>query len=177
MLEETVIRIPSPAENPDGFHRRYHVTKADGSPADPDAIYLVLRLDDGCKDKEHLRMCRSAARSYASYGPRHLDGMCFELAELLDRLDPPVQHHPENHSHEIATLEDCLILGFTVANDGTVFHPNEPGMMVEETPRGLVLKYRQWDEGPEPIYLHHRRPNVGDVDDWDDRVSDVVEMS
>lgn len=56
--------LPSAADNPTGLHRRYIVTKADGTPCDPDAFYFVLRLDSGGDDKQHIKACRAAARAY-----------------------------------------------------------------------------------------------------------------
>lgn len=56
----------SEGENPYGFHRKYAVSKADGSPVDPNAEYLVLRLDDGCKQSPHFRASRKAAHTYAN---------------------------------------------------------------------------------------------------------------
>jgi len=41
-----------------GLYNKYNITKADGSPMDPNAFYFVLRLD---KDK-HARV---AAKAYA----------------------------------------------------------------------------------------------------------------
>ena len=41
-----------------GWRRKYHITKADGRPVDPKAIYFVLRLDeDSC--------ARAAMQTYA----------------------------------------------------------------------------------------------------------------
>ena len=44
-----------------GLYNKYIVQKADGSPVDPDAFYLVLRLDKG----EYLEACRAGAISFA----------------------------------------------------------------------------------------------------------------
>lgn len=83
--------IPSAEENPHGLHRRYVVTKADGSPCDPNAIYLVLRLDSGGKDQEHIAACRVSARKYADEAPGRLSKMTHELRRLLDRLEGSVR--------------------------------------------------------------------------------------
>ena len=56
--------IPTIAANPVGLHRRYNVTKANGEPCDPNAVYFVLRLDDNGDDDTHLIACREAARAY-----------------------------------------------------------------------------------------------------------------
>lgn len=43
------------------LENRYIVTKADGSPVDPDAYYLVLRLDPKGSDKVWTHLCRITA--------------------------------------------------------------------------------------------------------------------
>lgn len=78
--------LPTIEENPNGFHQRYIVTKASGEPVDPDAVYLVLRLDNGGKDKEHVRACRIAAVHYACAAPPHMKQMADELMEKLRRF-------------------------------------------------------------------------------------------
>ena len=59
-------QVPSPEENPHGFHARYKITKADGSPVDPRALYFVLRLDPHGSDMVHLAACRAAAKTYCA---------------------------------------------------------------------------------------------------------------
>jgi len=44
-----------------GFYQKYKVEYADGSPIDPRAQYLVLRLDAG----EYLSACRAGAAAFA----------------------------------------------------------------------------------------------------------------
>ncbi|WP_219824447.1 hypothetical protein, partial [Enterobacter cloacae complex sp. 4DZ1-17B1] len=58
--------MQSAEQNPNGFHSRYSVTKADGSPCDPDAIYFVLRVDSGGSDPKHIAACRAALLRYAT---------------------------------------------------------------------------------------------------------------
>ena len=43
--------IPEKTENPEGLHRKFNVTKADGSPVDPGAEYFLLRLDEDADPK------------------------------------------------------------------------------------------------------------------------------
>jgi len=82
-----------PDENSDGLDLRYVVSRADGKPTDPDAIYFVLRLDSGCKDKQHLLACRSALRAYireTTWGDSetsHLETIGSDLKTLLDTLE------------------------------------------------------------------------------------------
>ena len=59
------MKILKQEDNPDGFHCRYNVTKTDGTPSDPNAMYFVLRLDGNGKDERHINACRSAAIAYA----------------------------------------------------------------------------------------------------------------
>ena len=76
-------------ENPKGFHSRYIVSKANGEPVDPDAIYFVLRVDNGGDDPMHLCACRSALRAYAEIAMRtgHLKQLGEELWSMLNELD------------------------------------------------------------------------------------------
>ena len=59
--------IPTKTENPNGFHARYSVSKLDGSPMPEGFESFILRLDDGARDKVHLRACREAVLTYADY--------------------------------------------------------------------------------------------------------------
>jgi len=85
--------MPIETEKPHEFNERYEVTNADGTPTDPDAIYFVLRLDSGCKDKQHLLACRSAARAYireTTWGDSetsHLETIGRDLKTLLNTLE------------------------------------------------------------------------------------------
>lgn len=81
--------IPSQLMNPNGLHRRYTVSKADGSPVDPVAEYFVLRLDPFCRDQDHLEACWAAAREYAYHimsVPR-LKLLAMELLLLVDNSE------------------------------------------------------------------------------------------
>lgn len=79
--------LPTPEENPNGLHGRYKVTKADGSPCDPKAIYFVLRIDGNGSDLEHIAACRLAAMKYVQNAPDHLQQMANELQSLLLLLE------------------------------------------------------------------------------------------
>ena len=50
------------SEKPKGLYRKYVVTKANGKPIDPNAEFLVLRLDGG----QYVTACRDAARRFAA---------------------------------------------------------------------------------------------------------------
>jgi hypothetical protein len=48
-----------------GLYFKYGITKTNGDPVDPDALYFVLRLDSGGDDPIHIEACRRAALVYA----------------------------------------------------------------------------------------------------------------
>lgn len=81
------------SENPNGLHQRYIVTKADGSPVDPNAIYFVMRLDSGGKDPTHIQAGRNAACEWANTilgmgdVAKHLHQTALETIELVERLE------------------------------------------------------------------------------------------
>lgn len=75
--------IRSKSENPNGLHARYQVTKSDGSPTDPNAVYFVLRLDYGGSDHAHVQACRAAAVRWCECAPSHLRRVADELMSRL----------------------------------------------------------------------------------------------
>lgn len=83
--------LKSKAENPTGLHQRYIVTKADGSLVDPDAVYFVMRLDDGGKDSTHIEAGREAAMRWAqsiiSMGDKskHLHQVANDVIQLVNQ--------------------------------------------------------------------------------------------
>lgn len=80
--------LPPKSHNPLGFHKKYNITKVDGTPVDPDAIYLVLRLDG--KDGPRIQSARAGARAYADELLRSnagLDQVAYDIIERLDMLD------------------------------------------------------------------------------------------
>ncbi len=84
-----MMNAPSQTENPTGYHARYEIKKADGTPCDPSAVYFVLRLDSGGGDHHHIAACRAAMRAYiesATGGP--LDDLALDLEGLLDEQSP-----------------------------------------------------------------------------------------
>lgn len=74
-------------DNPNGLHQRYRVSKADGSPTDPRAVYFVLRLDGFGDDPGHVAACRAAARSYADNAPEWMKQTADELRKLVGYFD------------------------------------------------------------------------------------------
>ncbi len=78
--------IPTEEENPDGLNQRYNVTKANGEPCDPRAVYFVLRLDSYGDDPEHIEACRAAAKTYYEKCPDYLEKVRYELFRLVQKL-------------------------------------------------------------------------------------------
>lgn len=76
---EPTNRIPEISENPDGLHRRYIISKADGSPIDEGAQYFVLRLDDNGKDRRHVEACRAAILRYAERIQTHIPKLAEDI--------------------------------------------------------------------------------------------------
>ena len=58
-----------------GFYSKYIVLKADGSPVDPEAQYVVLRIDDGT----YVDACRAGVQAFADRvrreNPQLADGL------------------------------------------------------------------------------------------------------
>lgn len=83
--------IPAKADNPNGLHQRYIITKADAEPMDPMATYFVLRLDNMGRDGLHIAACRAAARAYADFvqsgAAPHLAKVGEQLRNLCDNFD------------------------------------------------------------------------------------------
>lgn len=83
--------IPAISDNPNGLHRRYNVTKANGEPTDPMATYFVLRLDHFGRDGAHIAASRAAALAYVEYvksnDAKHLERMADELRTVVGNLE------------------------------------------------------------------------------------------
>ena len=62
-----------------GLYPKYKITRLDGTPADLDAQYFVLRLDSD-------RHARVAARAYAESIRQDNPLLCDDLNRQLDRL-------------------------------------------------------------------------------------------
>ena len=80
---------PTPEDRAAGIEYKYNITRADGSPVDPQGMYFVLRLDyhEGC-DPRHIEACRRAARAYAAHATDNLPVLSRELLEYLDASAP-----------------------------------------------------------------------------------------
>ena len=56
--------LPTKAENPNGLHTRYRVSKIEGE-VDDRAVYFVLRVDPDGSDPDWTRRCRNAVAGLA----------------------------------------------------------------------------------------------------------------
>ncbi len=74
---------PTREQNPLGFHTHYQIRHADGTPVDADAVYFVMRLDDGGKDKKHVEACRDGILKYADKIKDHLPVLASELRSIV----------------------------------------------------------------------------------------------
>lgn len=102
-------QIPTQSENPNGFHQRYHIVKFIKNrkynpydlsnnepefrtyPVDSSSEYFVLRLDEGGKDRQHIKACRVAINAYADAIEHHLPELAKDLRERYPLLSPPSQ--------------------------------------------------------------------------------------
>lgn len=80
---------PTPEDKAAGIKHKYNITRADGSPVDPQGMYFVLRLDyhEGC-DTRHISACRRAAEAYAIHATDNLPKLSEELLSYLKRTAP-----------------------------------------------------------------------------------------
>lgn len=66
----------------EGLYRKYIIQKASGEPVDPNAIYIVLRIDSG----KYLYACRAGVAAFAEavreHNPILADDIQIELEEL-----------------------------------------------------------------------------------------------
>ena len=74
--------LPTPEENPDGLHRKYHIQKTNGQPLDPNSIYFVLRLDG---NNPHAAACRAAALVYCDRIEEHIPQLAGDLRAEVRR--------------------------------------------------------------------------------------------
>lgn len=98
--------IPTQKENPNGLHQRYYVEKLAPHPrradreymerygvpefirvkTDPGSEYFVMRLDEGGKDREHIRACRIGIHAYAKAIEHHIPELAKDLRERYPLL-------------------------------------------------------------------------------------------
>lgn len=76
--------IPLKADNPDGLHLKYFISKVNGKPVDEEAEYFVLRLDppkitDSEETKAHRAACKSAVIKFAQEILKTNSKLCIDL--------------------------------------------------------------------------------------------------
>lgn len=88
---------PTQGENPNGLHSRYHIQKIVRSngpfddkliPTEEGSEYFVMRLDEGGKDREHIKACRIGVHAYADAIEHHLPELAKDLKERYPLLTP-----------------------------------------------------------------------------------------
>lgn len=88
--------IKTQTENPKGLHQRFYLQKIQQQPngsvtfeqVDENAEYFVMRLDEGGKDREHIKACRIGVHAYANSIEHHLPELAKDLRERYPLLDP-----------------------------------------------------------------------------------------
>ena len=77
------MKLKEKISNPSGLHRKYVVSKADGSPVDEDAVYFVLRVDSGGQT-DHVEASRAAMKEYALKIRYFLPKLAADILKELD---------------------------------------------------------------------------------------------
>jgi len=90
-------KIPTQTENPNGLHKRYEIRKVvknenageqiggiivpefSTKRVDEGSEYFVMRLDEGGKDREHIKACRIGVLAYADAIEHHLPELAKDL--------------------------------------------------------------------------------------------------
>jgi hypothetical protein len=141
------INLPSRESNPDGLHRHYIVTKADGT-SNPDAKYFVLRLDLDGGDKEHAAACRKAAQTYIRNAPKHMRRVVEELAEWADLQE----EEDRELNSQIQVMIDKLAAWVRLESFGFSLNwlggcgPYKPGWVVDYAKDGKAVKAVEVDD-------------------------------
>lgn len=89
-------------ENPKGLHQRFVIRKIVGwssvpgsfyeglkprtKAVDKDAEYFVMRLDEGGKDREHIKACRIGVHAYADAIEATIPELAKDLRERYPKL-------------------------------------------------------------------------------------------
>lgn len=73
------------------LEKKYIITKADGSEVDPEAVYIVLRVDKKAVDQAHARASREAVKAYSRYILRsstsRLHQLGIDLFSLIRKIE------------------------------------------------------------------------------------------
>ena len=79
-VPDTEGMVPTKEENPNGFHRKYAVTRLDGKPLPDDAEFVVLRVDKGT-DPNFRDAALEAIQVFAREIFPHNEQMAVEMLE------------------------------------------------------------------------------------------------
>lgn len=125
-------QVPTREENPNGFHRRYNITNADGTAVSPGALFFVLRLDPDARDVCHTAACRKAAEAYERAVRKHptLSVVGQELLRAVSKTGLLTGYRPANVGHN--TFPDFGV--YAEFCDDEIL----PGGWVSASPHGWV---------------------------------------
>lgn len=107
--------IPDPQLNPDGLHKKYIISKTDGSNVDERAEYFVLRLDDHSKDPAHVQACRKAILTYATEIQAHLPKLADDIRARYSEMTRP--GWPKRTPKRLANREPREVPGKAVIDE------------------------------------------------------------
>ena len=90
-------KIPTQTENPTGLHQRYYIQKIVHpnyfeepgmklAPVDEGSEYFVMRLDEGGKDRNHIKACRIGIHAYADAIEQFIPELAKDLRERYPLL-------------------------------------------------------------------------------------------
>lgn len=166
--------IPAKINNPVGLYQRYKVEKLIG-PTDPNAVYLVLRLDNKGTDPIWTGCCRDAARMLAIdlFEKSHLVQLSEELMALCSALEvEKIKEHVDGMT--VKELLDSMD-NFNLSN----VLPATIGMVV-----GQIQKWfdENWKGStiPIPSYTiskNYTQIQIGEVTVWDSDNDTAVELT
>lgn len=91
-------KIPTQTESPNGLHQRYYIQKLVHpnmfeepgmklKPVDENSEYFVMRLDEGGKDRNHIKACRIGIHAYANAIEPFIPELAKDLRERYPLLD------------------------------------------------------------------------------------------
>lgn len=72
--------IPTKEQNKKGLHQKYHISRTDGQPIDPENEYFILKVA-GKGDQKHIEACRKAVIAYAVNIEPHFPELAKDLID------------------------------------------------------------------------------------------------
>lgn len=115
--------LPTQEQHPNGLHQRYRVSKADGTPCDPQAMYFVLRIDPHGDDHGHVVACQRAARTYCENAPPHMRQVAADLTMLLDTYSEAMAEFERGDYQELDEVVAELVAALPAAAVGEEPNP------------------------------------------------------